>query len=307
MKMVNLDELVETLHEENDRVAKAQENGEAKQSDENFLSLSAGHTYLLRLLPNVANKAKTFAPYEEYGFKCVNTGHYKYLGQTPTSVGRKDLVRDIQWKTYSEAKDAGDEAEMKRSYSLFPQKKQMVNVYVVENTENPELNGTVKILRYSAKTGKDGSPVSPIFSKIHAAIFGDDKKEIGKRAFDLTANGVSFSIKVKKNSGGWNDYSESSFKFPSDIGLTESQISEIYSSTKDLEKFLPDVKTDSELKELMDIHWFGKAPDSSEEAPLSDDSDEIDLSPKDSSSAELDDDSMDDFLSGLDLIDDTNK
>lgn len=303
--MVNLDELVETLNEEKvkEEERAAQSSG---QADENFLSLNAGHTYLVRLLPNIANKAKTFTSYEEYGFNSINDGKYVRVGRTPKSVGKSDPIKDLQWEEYSKAKASGDEEGMKRSYKLFPQSKQLVNVYIVDNTENPEFNGTVKILRYSSKTGKDGNPISPIFSKIHAAVFGDDKGDIGKRAFDLSASGVSLSIKVKKNSGGWNDYSETSFKYPSDIGLTDVQIKEVYSTTKDLETFIPEVKSESEIKELIAEHWHGR-PLGVEESSLSDNSDdEIPMGDSKEKEADLDGD-MDDFLDGLELMDSDGK
>lgn len=298
--MINLDELVDTLNVVNE--SSKEEN--TKVVDENFLQLSAGHTYTFRLLPNIHNPAKTFTSYEEYGFKSVDGGRYIYAGRTPHSVGKKDIIKDLQWATYSEAKKVGDEVGMKRSYELFPQQKQMVNVYMVDNTENPDLNGTVKILRYSAKTNKDKVPSSPIFGKIYDGIFGSDKSEIGKRAFDLSGDGVNFQIKVEKNAGGWNDYSKSSFKFPSSLGLTEERIAEIYKETKDLETFIPEVKSDEDLKSLLDVHWYGRVSENSTESSVLDMDDDI---PMHNTSVSIPEsktvsEEMDSFLDGLDML-----
>ena len=172
----------------------------------------------------------------------------------------------------------------------------MVNVYVIDDPEHPENNGTVKILRYSAKMRKDGSPASPLYGKIHDGVFGDDRDEIGKNAFDLTANGVNFAIKVEENDGGWHDYANSKFKFPSDLGLSETEIAELYESTYDLEEFIPDAKSDEELKAILDEHWFGRTSNHSyESADLSGgvEDDDIPMVFDDSDESEED---MDSFL-----------
>lgn len=304
--LINLDELVSTLTTEEE---KKREGGDKPIADENFLSFKAGHTYLVRLLPNVKNSAKTFTDYEEYGFKGLND-QYIYAGRTPHSIGRKDIIKDLQWKTYSEGKKINDEDMMRRSYQLFAQRKQMVNVYVIDDPVNPENNGTVKILRYSAKTNKDGEAMSPLYAKIHDAVFGDGASDIGKRAFDLTKDGVNFSIKVKKNTGGWNDYAESSFKFPSDLGLSTDEISEIYSQTKDLEEFIPEVKSDEDLQSLLAVHWYGNEEENKDTAEVSnyssdDSNDDIPMEfasvASVGSEGSIDDD-MDSFLDGIENL-----
>ena len=299
--LIDLDALMNTVNET--EVKKKEQENATSATDENFLSLKKGNTYLVRLLPNANDPANTFADYDEYGFTSVTGSGYIYAGRTPISVGRKDMVKDLQWQTYSRGKETNDEAMMKRSYTLFPQKKQMVNVYVIDDPSNPDNNGTVKILRYSSKVNKAGEPTSPLYGKIHNSIFGDEKDDIGKRAFDLTGDGVTFAIKVEENQGGWNDYSNSTFKFPSDIGLSESQIKEIYEQTYNLEEFIPEVKTDEELKALLDQHWHGNVSATTNE-PVADltneDDDDIPMDFAEASTKveELDDD-MDDFLDGL--------
>lgn len=302
--LIDLDSLMNTVTEK--EVQKKERETSSSTADANFLSLKKGNTYLVRLLPNQANPANTFADYEEYGFTSVTGSGYIYAGRTPQSVGRKDMVRDLQWATYSKGKEANDEATMKRSYTLFPQKKEMVNVYVIDDPSNPENNGTVKILRYSAKVNKEGVPTSPLYGKIQDSIFGDERDDIGKKAFDLTGAGVTFAIKVEENQGGWNDYSKSSFKFPSDLGLSEAEIAEVYESTQDLEEFIPEALTDEALKALLDQHWYGNTTASpADEVELDSDTDDIpmDFADSDAKVEELDDD-MDDFLGELDDLGD---
>ncbi len=296
-QFINLDELVDVINEEE---TKRQEKPTRGASDDRFLVLQPGNTILVRFLPNMHNKAKTFTPYEEYGFKSIN-GQYIYAGQTPHSVGKKDIVREFQWNIYKAAKDRKDEAAMKRSYMLFGQSKEMVNVYVISDQLNPENNGKVKVLRYSAKVNKDKEPTSPIYSKIRDSIFSKDSP-IGKLAFDLSASGVNFSIKVTKNAGDWNDYSKSEFKWPSDLGLSDAQIAEILENTYDLESLIPALKSDEELKQLLDVHWYGNtSPSENDEVSLSDDNDdELPMFNSKSATPEVDD--MDAFINDLDSL-----
>lgn len=301
--MINLDEMV-------DKMTKAKVEKQAQETrnpaDDTFMSFKPEHTYLGRLLPNVANPANTFTPYEEYGFKSITGGGYIYAGRAAYTVGRKDIIKDLQWKTFSEGRAANDEATKLRSYQLFPQKKEMVNWYVIDDPVNPENNGKVKILRYSAKVNKEGKPTSPLFAKIQDSVFGDESDDVGKRAFDLTENGATFAIKVEKNAGGWNDYGKSAFKFPSDLGLSKSEIQAIYDATHDLEKFIPEVKSDEEIKELLDTHWYGNISGNhpSNESPLMDsEPDSSELSNSINTVAEVSSD-VDDFLEGLEKVND---
>lgn len=302
--MLDLDNLLDTIEQtENKKRDKANEN----KVDENFLNCKEGHTYIVRLLPYTASPADTFVDYEEYGFpSCIPGQGYVYLGRTPKSVGKDDPVARLQWSTYQEGKETKDDGKMQRSYKLLPQKKRMVNVYVVDDPSNPENNGTVKVLRFSSRLNKDGSPTGHIHKIIESGIFGDNKDEVGKRAFDLTKNGCNLKIKVTKNAGGWNDYSESSFTFPKDLGLNKAQIEEIYSQTKDLNELIPNVKSESEIQSILDVHWYGNKPSVDSEVELDDDDDDqIDLTPSNVGKSKVDEleEDMDDFLDGLDLED----
>lgn len=295
-KLVNLDELVNELEDED---TKQRERAQVPQGDENVLYLKNPHSYTGRIIPNKHAPRKTLLTYEEYGFTSRTTGEYIKLGRNPSEVGRKDIIKAFQWAAFDKAKKAGDEEEMKRSYSLFPQRKQMANFYIIDNTDDPELNGQVKALRYSAKVNRNGDPISPIYSRIYTALFGDDKDTIGKRVFDLGPDGVNFVIKVKKK-GEWNNYDDSSFKFPSDLGLSDAQIKEIHEASIDLESLLPPVLSDEEIKALLDEHWDGVPRTSLPTSRVSDtdDDDQLDMTPVGASEADLSSD-IDDLLSGL--------
>lgn len=297
--MIDLDNLLNKLNEE--EVAKKNNRENVGKRDENFLSFKAGNAYTVRLLPNVKNPLKTFTDYEEYGFPSVTGQGYIYAGRTARSIGRKDIIKELQWKTFSEGRDSGDVPKKERSYKLFPQEKEMVNVYVVNDPVDPENNGTVKILRYSAKTNKDGEPTSPLFKKIKKGVF--EKPQIGKKAFDLSDKGRNLIIDVSENSGGWNDYSESEFDDASDLGLSEAEIAEILEQTFDLEEFIPEVKSDEEITKLLNEHWYGTVVyDTETETDTETDTDEIPMDFSKDDEVDVDDD-VDDFLSDLDDLD----
>lgn len=289
--MLDLDKVLESIEESEEKKA---ENRERK-TDERFLSVEPGETCIVRLLPYLKSPGDTFVDYEEYGWPSVlPNGGYIYAGRTPKSVKRPDPVANAQWALFSEGRDNKDEAKKTRSYKLFPQFKQMVNVYVVKDSKNPENNGTVKILRYSSRLDKNGIATGHLHKVITSALFGDDKAEVGKKAFDL-GNGCSLRIKVFKNAGDWPDYSESKFLFPDDLGLSDAEKKEIYEQVYDLNEFIPEVKSESELKQLLDEHWFGVNA-SSDSSVIEDDYEDDNLPGLNTEEAEED---MDDFLKGI--------
>ncbi len=299
--MLDLDNLLETI-EQTETKKRDKEN---HKSDENFLSFKAGNTYHVRLLPYIADPSNTFVDYEEYGWNsCIPGQGYIYAGRTPKSLGKDDLVARLQWQTFQEGRDTKDDGKKTRSYKLLPQKKQMVNVYVIDDPANPENNGTVKVLRYSSRLNKDGTPTGHLHKVIQNGIFGDDREDVGKRAFDLTKNGCTLRVKVTQNAGGWNDYAESKFVGAKDLGLSKPEIEGIYDQAKDLTTLIPDVKSESELRSLLDLHWHGKnASHDAELDQYDDDGDELDLSPRQVKGSDAEDD-MDKFLDGLGGIDD---
>lgn len=238
-----------------------QEKGGFK-GDERLLSLKKNCTYTIRLIPNMKDPDNTFVTYKEVGFMSRVNNSYVYGGRSPSDIGlvKEDLYKSTQWNHYTEAKNRGDEAEQKVSYKLLPQRKQIINAYLVsvdgEDPEGKEKVGKVVVLKYNAQLNKDQMPVSDIFKRIHTAVWGDMAKKIGSRAFDLSPRGKSLIIKVTEKAG-YNNYSETMFDDAEDIGLSDERIQEIMDSAYDLTTFIPEVKTPVEIKQLLDTHWHG--------------------------------------------------
>lgn len=234
-----------------------EKNKKAQYGSSEFLKLVKGQTVRGVLLPYTKNPKNTFVTYEKIGFFNKEVGEYVDLGLFPKSKGvRNDPVSKIQWKTFDEARKNGDEAGKKESYKLLPQREEMVNFLVLEDSANAENVGTVKILKYSARLNKDQEPISAIYSKIKEAVFGSKKDRIGNKAF-LYKNPVIRPLIIKvKDKGGYNNYDDTSFDDSEEHGYTPEEIKAIYESCYDLEQYVPELKTNEELQQLMDKYWY---------------------------------------------------
>lgn len=249
--------------------------------DPRLLKTKIGGTYTLRLLfnPKAEGADKIFVSYKEVGFPSRVSGKYTYGGRSPVDAGLKnDPFKDTQWDHYTKANARGDDAEKKWSYKLIPQRKQVVNAYLVSVTGDEEakaLVGQNVVLKYAAQVDKEGKPSSDLYKKIHNAVLGEKAAKIGKKAFliddkgKLIPSGKELIIKVTKNAGDWADYSDSEWDDATDIKLTGVQIEAIAGGVHDLREFVPEVKTNDEIKQLLDEHWFGKSANLDDE--LSDD------------------------------------
>jgi hypothetical protein len=231
------------------------------KGDPRILKFKKNNTYVLRLIPYIKDVNNTFVTYKEVGFKSRVDGSYVYGGRSPQDAGIKDdPFKATQWEHYSKAKEAGDEVEQKASYKLLPQRKQVVNAYLVsvegDDADAKEKIGEVVAVPYPAQVDREGNPISDIYKKIHSAIFGDMSKKIGAKALDLSEKGRSLIIKVTEKAG-YNNYSETTFDDAESLGLNETQIREILNSAHDLTEFIPEVKSTQDIKNILDKHWFG--------------------------------------------------
>jgi hypothetical protein len=256
---LNLEDIINQVKavEEN----KIQKEKGGYKGDPRILKFKKNCTYVLRLLPYIKDVNNTFITYKEVGFKSSVDGTYVYGGRSPQDAGIKDdLFKKTQWDLYSKAKERGDEVEQKASYKLLPQRKQVVNSYLIsvdgDDPDAKEKIGEVVAVPYPAQVDREGVPISDIYKKIHSAIFGDMSKKIGAKALDLSEKGRSLIIKVTEKAG-YNNYSETAFDDAEDLGLSPSQIKEILNKAHDLSEFIPEVKSQDEIQKILDKHWFG--------------------------------------------------
>lgn len=212
-----------------------------ESSFKDFLKCEPDKTYIVRLLPNLEDNSKTRFHYWQHIFDSCVTGK-KISILCPNTYGEKCPIDEYRSKVWA----SKNEKLIEQSKPLRKTEKWLYNVYVISDPTNPENNGKVKILN-------SGTQLQKI---IQSAIDGDDSQEFGFRIFDLSENGCNLRIKVEKNEGGYPTYVSSRFMSPSKIeGIDD--IDSVYEAVKPLDSFFQR-KSYDEIKKLMDVHFFGK-------------------------------------------------
>jgi hypothetical protein len=278
-----------------------------------IMKFPEGHTYTVRLIPNVEDPSKTFFNHWVHGWTSKSTGKYTSALGLQT-FGENDPIANLRWKQFKAWKEANPKAENKEYEAEITQKEQwLVNIYVLDDPADPSNNGTVKILRMGPQLKKI----------IDEATEGERSDELGYDIFDLS-KGYDFKIVAeKKPKTKYTTFESSLFKTKSKYTLDEDEIEAIYEKLHDLEQVYQ-VKTAEELTELLNEHFFvGDEKDevrkplakakkqTSEEAEEEDD---IDVSPttepepkkpspktkKKEAVVESNDEDIDELLAGLD-------
>lgn len=287
--------------------------------DPRILTLKKGVKYRGRFVPK---KNGTFVPYEENGFTSRTNDQYVFLGRSWSDPAVKntgpDIVRTTQWDEYKAAKARGDEAAMKETYKLIPQRKQFVGFFLTQvegdDPDGKEKIGTEVAIRYPASLNKDKTYRSKVAGDINDGLLDPKfKKKIGAKGLllpEYIKDGVDFVFDVIEK-GGYPNYDNSGFDLIADestVALTKEQIMEILNNSINLEELVPALKTQEELKTLLDQHWYGTSASLDDDdvdsndghsssssnsslkkltAGLTDDDDDIDLTPS-SKSADFD-------------------
>lgn len=270
----------------------------------NIMSFPAGHTYTLRLIPNVENPEKSLFHHWVHGWNSKASGSYmSFLGLQ--TFGDRDPISELRWKLWKSWKEANPKAENKEYKAEITQKEQwLVNVYVIDDPAKPDNNGTVKILRMGPQLKKI----------IDDATEGERSDELGWDIFDPT-KGHDFKIVADKK-GEYTTFERSFITTKSKTALDEEEIDKICESLHDLEAVYS-VKTYDELQEVLNEHFF-VGEEKEERKPLKqvkkevvsakdeDEDDDIPMFHEKSKAVskkqviEEDSDEIDDLLAGLD-------
>jgi hypothetical protein len=145
---------------------------------------------------------------------------------------------------------------------LFKQTK----VKIVENLDRTSTVREVKLvyatLAESMKFTGTEKKVSAAKKNITEGLFGEKfKKKIGSKGFLLpntVEDGVDFVFDVV-DKGGYPNYDQSNFDLVEDskLSLTKEQVLDILRNSHDLHEFVPALKTQDELRQILDQHWYG--------------------------------------------------
>jgi hypothetical protein len=247
-----------------------------------ILKFKAGNTYVLRLLPNIADPSKTFFHYFQHGWNSFATGEYVSALSLQT-IGKPDPIGIETFRI----KKTGTEEEKKKVQAVKWQEQWYVNVYVVDDPVTPANNGTVKIFRFGKKLN----------NIIESAISGDDSDEFGAKVFDLSKDGVNFKLKVEKQ-GDYIAYDSSRFTSPVSLNLSEEKMEQIYNSVHDLTA-VNQIKSEQELMDMWLKHFVVKETfeiKTQAKSPVSSVVDDDDSDP----TKELSDEMVNELLKGYD-------
>jgi hypothetical protein len=312
---VDIDSLYQQAEEQYQ--TRRKEEAAGYQRDPNILKLKVGATYKGRFVINGKDPGNSRISYSQVAFTSVN-GRPVYLGRSPSDLKIKDdILSKVGWAEYQKAKANGSDKDPNAPYKkLMPKRKEAINFYLheVENDDSQKDKiGTVVILEFPAQLTKDKKtdqqvPSSAILKKIEQGLHGDKAKKIGQLAWlkPGVKNGRSFIVKVTEKQK-YPNYDESEFDESEDLGLSDDQIKDIImNKTHDLTKIIPELKSQEEIKELLDTHYFGTTANSedeldSDEIPDTNDDDEVipglgkELNKGSSSDDDLDDVNLDDL------------
>lgn len=221
--------------------ALAKDESQSNTSYREIMKLEPGKTYTVRLLPNINNPSKTFLHYYTQGWTSFATGQYVQAVSLQT-FGERDPISEERYRILR----LGSDEEKKKAETVTRSEKWLVNAYVIDDPTNFENNGTIKMVRYGRQLAK----------VIDQAINGEDADEFGARIFDLSKSGCNLKIKVEKQ-GDYPTYVSSRFTSPTDLGLNDSKINELYTKIHDLERAIT-VKSYDELVEMWSEHFTCK-------------------------------------------------
>lgn len=206
------------------------------------LKFKPGTSCELRLLPNVNKPNKTFHHYYTYGWESFATGQYINV-VSPQSIGERCPVSEARYQM----RQRGSAEDQEKASKVLRREQWLVNTYVINHSEEPENNDSVKVLRYGKQLHKI----------ITDAIEGEDSDQFGARVFDLSDKGCSFRVRCDKQ-GDFPTYVASKFLIPAAVpGLQESDFSKIYEQVNDLEDVFA-IKSYDELQETVNEHLFCK-------------------------------------------------
>lgn len=278
--MTNLDEILNNINTLKDTEEKKNKT-ENSSLDSRILRFKKGCKYIGLFVPTAKD---TFATYEEIGFTSRVDGSYVYTGRAYADPALKykgdNLLNKTQWEEYKKAKANNDEAAMKETYKLFPQRKQLVNFLLLEvigddAAAKAEI-GEVKVVRYPATLDKEKNPKSAAYKAIFEGLLGAGQKKIGKKGYILP-NTVNDNVKFVFDvidKGGFPNYDQSKFdlmeEYEIEMNYTKEQVLEILSKAHDLNELVPPLKSPEEIKEILDLHWFGTSASAEDDVEVED-------------------------------------
>ena len=202
----------------------------------------SGNGYaVLRFLPAIEGEEMPWVRVWNHAFQGP-TGQW-YIENSLTTLSKNDPVSEYNSQLWNSGVESDKEIARKQKRKL----QYFANVYIVEDTMNPENTGKVMLYRFGKK----------IFDKLMEAMQPEFADETPINPFDMWG-GANFKLKIRKVDGYWN-YDKSEFESPSQLKPTDEELEAIYKKEHSLAEFLApsNFKSYDELKTRLDTVLSG--------------------------------------------------
>ena len=202
----------------------------------------SGNGYaVIRFLPAIEGEEMPWVRVWNHAFQGP-TGQW-FIENSLTTLNQKDPVSEYNSQLWNSGVESDKEIARKQKRKL----QYFANVYIVEDTMNPENNGKVMLYRFGKK----------IFDKLMEAMQPEFADETPINPFDMW-EGANFKLKIRKVDGYWN-YDKSEFESPSQLKPTDEELEAIYKKEHSLAEFLApsNFKSYDELKTRLDAVLSG--------------------------------------------------
>ena len=228
-----------------DKLAKAIEqlnSADSNSKEDNFWKPEvdkAGNGYaVLRFLPAPSVDGDDGLPWVkvfDHGFQ--GPGGW-YIENSLTTLGHKDPVSEYNSQLWNSGVESNKEIARKQKRRLS----YICNVYIVEDSKNPQNEGQVKLFKFGKK----------IFDKINEAMNPQFDDEKAVNPFDLW-EGANFKLKIR-NVENYRNYDKSEFAAPGPLKESDEEMEAIWKKEYSLKEFVSpeNFKTYDELKARLD-------------------------------------------------------
>ena len=202
----------------------------------------SGNGYaVIRFLPAVEGEDMPWAKVWNHAFQGP-TGQW-YIENSLTTIGQNDPVSEMNSAYWNSGVESDKEIARKQKRKL----QYFANIYVVEDSANPENEGKVMLYRFGKK----------IFDKCMEAMQPAFKDETAVNPFDFW-EGANFKLKLRMVEGYWN-YDKSEFSAPSALFDDDDQLEKVWKKQYPLSEFTSETnfKSYEELKKRLDTVLVG--------------------------------------------------
>ena len=202
----------------------------------------AGNGYaVIRFLPAPKGEELPWVRVWNHAFQGP-TGQW-YIENSLTTLNQKDPVSEYNSQLWNSGVESDKEIARKQKRKL----QYYSNIYVVQDSANPENEGKVFLYRYGKK----------IFDKLMETMQPAFEDETPINPFDLW-EGANFKLKIRKVDGYWN-YDKSEFDSVTQLKSTDEELEAVWNAEHSLTDFIApsNFKSYDELKTRLDAVLSG--------------------------------------------------